>query len=68
MRNLFSMKQTFWMFLANLFLLNVQAIFANSVDEKEQRKEISLKGIWAEDKRSLEIDNPVYVYWDDVYM
>ena len=68
MRNLSSMKQILWVFLASLFLLNVQTIFADSADEKEQKKKIPLKGTWAEDKRSLEIDYPVSVYWDGVYL
>ena len=66
MKNLFSMKQTLWVFLASLFLLNVQTIFADSADEEKKR--IPLKGKWAEDKRSLEIDYPVSVYWDGVYL
>ena len=65
MKNLFVMKQSFWVILASLFLLNVQTIFADSAEE---RKQIPLKGKWAEDKRSLEIDYPVSVYWDGVYL
>lgn len=53
------------LFLGILLLLS-ENVFAGS--ETKEKKQIPLKGQWAEDKRSLEIDYPVSVYWDGVYL
>ena len=53
------------LFLCILLLLS-ENVFAGS--ETKEKKQIPLKGQWAEDKRSLEIDYPVSVYWDGVYL
>lgn len=48
-----------------LLVLSIQQVGAS---DEAKKKKIPLQGQWGEDKRSLEIDYPVSVYWDGVYL
>ena len=62
MKRMLTLKQVLLLILGSMIILVGQDVFAGN--EGGKKKAIPLKGTWGEDKRSVEVEYPVSVFWD----
>ena len=66
MKRMLVLKRVLLFILGSMIFFVAQDVFAES--GKDEKKDIPLKGHWAEDMRFVEFDCPVSVSWDGTYL
>ena len=68
MKHIYLNNKWITLLMGCLFILSVQTLLASSGSGEDEKKKVPLQGKWFEDKRSAEIDCPVSVSWDGIYL
>ena len=65
MKRMLALNRVLLLILGSMIFLVSQNVFAG---QKDEPKDIPLQGEWYEDKRSVDVECPVSVFWDGTYL